>query len=59
MSLIVFIRLLMTSHTVKCDRNLKLDGDISEVLGHKTNVTVLEVKVKVRVWKFGGQLEHL
>ena len=54
----VFNRLVQTSDLVECDRDLKLDGDLSEVLGLQTNVTVLKVKVKVRVWNFGGQLEH-
>ena len=54
----VFNRNVQTSDTVECDRDLKLDGDLSEVLGLQTNVTVLKVKVKVRVWNFGGQLEH-
>ena len=58
MSLKVFIRLVVTSDTVECDRDLKFDGDLSEVLGLQTNVTVLKVEVKVRVWNFGGQLEH-
>ena len=58
MSIKVFIRLVQTSDTVECERDLKLDGDLSEVLGLQTNVTVLKVKVKVRVWNFGGQLEH-
>ena len=58
MSLILFNRLEQTCDTVKCDRDLKLDGDLSEVLGLQTNVTLLKVKVKVRVWNFGGQLEH-
>ena len=54
----MFIRLVQTSHTVECDRDLKFDGDLSEVLELKTNDTVLKVKVKVRVLKFGGKLEH-
>ena len=58
MSCKVFNRLVQTSDTVECDRYLKLDGDLSEVLGLLTNVTVLRVKVKVRVWNLGGQLEH-
>ena len=58
MSCKVFNRLVQTSDTVECDRELKLDGDLSEVLGLQTNITVLKVKVKVRVWNFGGQLEH-
>ena len=49
MSLRVFIRLVHTSDTVECDRDLKLDGDLNEVLGLQTNVTVLNVNVKVRV----------
>ena len=53
-----FNRLVQTTETMECDRDLKLDGDLSEVLGHQTNVTVLKVKVKVRVWNFGGQLGH-
>ena len=51
-------RLVQTSGTVECDKDLELDGDLSEALGLQTNVTVLKVKVKVRVWNFGGQLEH-
>ena len=54
----MFIIHVQTSDTVECDRDLKLDGDLSEVLGLQTNVTVLKVEVKVRVWNFGGQLEH-
>ena len=46
------------SDTVEYDRDLKLEGDLSEVLGLQTNVTVLKVKVKVRVLNFGCQLEH-
>ena len=57
MSYKVFNRLVQTTDTVECDRDLELDGDLSEVLGLQTNVTVLKVKVKVRVWNFGGQLE--
>ena len=52
MSCKVFNRLVKTSGTVECDRVLELDGDLSEVLGLKTNVTVLKVKVKVRVCNF-------
>ena len=58
MSLDMFIRLVKTSEEVDCDMDLKLDGDLSEVLGLQTNITVIKVKVKVRVWNFGGQLEH-
>ena len=58
MSRKVFNRLVQTSDTVECDRVLKLDGNLSEVLVLQTNVTVLKVKVKVRVWNYGGQLEH-
>ena len=58
MSLIVFNRLVQTSDKVECDRDLKLDCDLSEVLGLQTNVTVLKVKVKVRVRNIGSQLEH-
>ena len=58
MSCKVFNRLVQTSYTVECDRDLKLDGDLSEELGLQTNVTVLKVKVKVRVWNIGSQLEH-
>ena len=54
----MFNRLVQTSDTLECDRDLMFDGDLSEVLGLQTNVTVLKVKVKVRVWNFGGQLEH-
>ena len=43
---------------MECDKDLKLDDDLSEVLVLQTNATVLKVKVKVRVWNFGGQLEH-
>ena len=58
MSLQIFNRLVQTSGTVECDRDLKLGGDLSKVLGLHTNVTVLKVKVKVRVWNFVGQLKH-
>ena len=57
-SIKVFTRLVQTSDTVECERGLKLDRDLSEVLGLQTIVTVLKVIVKVRVWNFGGQLEH-
>ena len=33
-------------------------GDHIEVLRLQTNVAILKVKVKVRVWDFRGQLEH-
>ena len=58
MSLELFIRLVKTSDTVYCDMNLKLDGDLIEVLGLQTNATILKVKVKARVWNIGRQLEH-
>ena len=54
----VFKRLVKTNMTFEFDRNLKLDGDLSEVLGLQTSATVLKVKVNVSVWNFGGQLEH-
>ena len=47
-------RLMQYSDLVECDRYLKLDGDLSEILGLQTNVTVLKVKVKVRLWNVGG-----
>ena len=56
MSLDMFKRLVKTCNKVKCDMDLKLDGDLIEVIGLQTNVTIL--KVKVRVWNYGGQLEH-
>ena len=37
---------------------MKLDGVLIKLLGLQTNLTVLKVKVKVRVWNFGSQLEH-
>ena len=58
MSLDMIIRLVKTSEEVDCDMDLKLDGDLIDVLGLQTNVTVLKVKVKVRVWNIGSQLEH-
>ena len=58
MSIKVFIILVQTSDTEDCDRDLKLHADLIEVLGLHTNVTVLKVEVKLRVWNFGGQLEH-
>ena len=45
----MFIRLVNTSEEVDCDMNLKLDGDLIEVLGLQTNVTFLKVNDKVRV----------
>ena len=58
MSLDMFISLAKTSEEVYCDMDLKLDGDLIDVLGLQTSVTVLKVKVKVRVWNIGSQLEH-
>ena len=54
----MFVRLVLTSNTVESVAGMKLHGDHIEVLGLQTNVTFLRVKVKVRVWNFGGQLEH-
>ena len=54
----LFVRLVFTSCTVESVAGMKLHGDLIEVLGLQTNVTFLKVKVKVRVWNFGGQLEH-
>ena len=42
MSLESVIRIVKTSDKVDCDLDLKLDGDLIEVLGLKTNVTVLK-----------------
>ena len=56
-SLKVFVRLLHTFYTVESVAAMKLHGDHIEVLGLQTNVLFLKVKVKVRVWYFGGQLE--
>ena len=57
-SLKVFVRLVFASYTVESVAGIKRQGDHIEVLGLQTNVTFLKVKVKVRVWNFGGQLEH-
>ena len=57
-SLILFIRLVLTIYTVEPVKGMKLHGDHIEVLGLQTNVTFLKVKVKVRVCNFGSQLEH-
>ena len=55
----VCIRLVQTRETVECDRDLKFDGDyFSEVYIPQTNVTLLKIKLKVRISNFGGQLEH-
>ena len=53
MSFLVFIRVVQTSDTVDYERDLKLDIELSKVLGLQTNFTVLKVKVKVRVWNIG------
>ena len=42
MTLDMFIRLAKTSEEVDCDMDLKLDGDLIEVLGLQTNVTDLK-----------------
>ena len=42
MSLDMFIRLAKTSEEVYCDKDLKLDGDLIDVLGLQRNVTVLK-----------------
>ena len=52
------IRLVKSSEEVDCDMDLKYDGDLIDVLELQTNVTVLKVNVKVRVWNIGSQLEH-
>ena len=57
-SLDMFTRLVKTSEEFDCDMDLKFDGDLIDVLGLQTNVTVLKVNVKVRVWNIGCQLEH-
>ena len=57
-SLRVFVRLVLTIYTVESVAGMKLHGDHIEVLGLQTNVTFLKVKVKVRVWNFGGQFKH-
>ena len=57
-SLSKFVRLVLTIYTVESVAGMKLHGDHIAVLGLQTNVTFLKVKVKVRVWNFGGQLEH-
>ena len=57
-SLRVFVRLVLTIYTVESVAGMKLHGDLIEVLGLQTNVTLLKVEVKVRVWNFGDQLEH-
>ena len=54
----VFVRLVLTSCTVESDAGMKLHGDLIEVLGLQTNVTVLKVIVRVRVWNNEAQLEH-
>ena len=58
MHLTEFNKHVQTSDTMQFIRDLKFDGDLSEVLGLQTNVTVLKVNVKVRVWNIGSQLEH-
>ena len=57
-SLRVFVRLALTNYTVESVAGMKLHGDHIEVLGLQTNVTFLKVKVKVRVWNFGGKIKH-
>ena len=57
-SLRLFVRLVFTSCTVESVAGIKLHWDHIEVLELQTHVTFLKVKVKVRVWNFGGQLEH-
>ena len=46
MSLESFIRIVKTSDKVDCDMDLKLDGDLIEVLGLQTNVTVLKSTIE-------------
>ena len=57
-SLRLFVWLVLTRCTVESDAGMKLNRDLIEEHCFQTNVTVLKVEVKVRVWKFGGQLEH-
>ena len=42
MSFKVYIRIVHTSDKVDCDMDLKLDGDLIEVLGLQSNDTVLK-----------------
>ena len=52
-SLKIIIRLVHTSDTMGSDRDLKLDGNLIEVLGLQTNVTVLKSQSMSRVWNSG------
>ena len=54
----MIIRPMKTSEEVNCDLDLMMYGDLIDVLGLQTNVTVLKVNVKIRVWIIGSQLEH-
>ena len=57
-SLRLFVRLVVIICNVISVAGVKLHGDHIEVIGLQTNVTFLKVKLKVKVWNFGGQLEH-
>ena len=57
-SLRVFVRLVLTIYTVESVAGIKMHGDQIEVYGLQKNDTALKIIVKVKVWKFGGQLEH-
>ena len=52
MSLKVFNRLLQTSDTVECEKDLKFDCDLSTVHGLQTNVTVLKSQSESQSLKF-------
>ena len=62
MSLKVLIRCVYISDTAECDRDLKLDGDLIEVIGLQTYFTVLNVKWKSEsvIWngKSNTALDH-
>ena len=51
-SLDMFIRLVKTSEEVDCDMDLKLDGDLIDVLGLQTNVTVLKSQSESKSLEF-------
>ena len=58
LSLRLLVRLVLTICIVESVAGMKLHVDHIEVLGLQTNITFHKVKVKVRVWNFGSQLQH-
>ena len=59
MSFKVYIRIVHTSDKVDCDMDLKLDGDLIEVLGLHLNDTVLKSQSESKSLEFRKSTQTL